>query len=137
VKNFVYRYRARNEHLADLPVVSDDYFAAEEADIVDIEAMLAMVGAQSCTPTPHWKDSTAHWLPSRRYDGPAAYPAVAVHSPARVVIHVTTAVDQTDDSEKAHDTANVGFSEGSSGYLRPRRPSVSCTGRGWKRSSTS
>jgi hypothetical protein len=28
-----YRYRARNEHLADFPVVSEDYFAAEDIDI--------------------------------------------------------------------------------------------------------
>lgn len=80
-ENFVYRYRLRKEHLADLSVASDDYFAAEEADIVQIEATLAMgVGAAM----PRGNDATAHWLTSRRQDGPAAYPAVAQGSPARI-----------------------------------------------------
>ena len=80
----MYRYRLRKEHLADLSVASDDYFAAEEADIVQIEATLAMVGGQWCTATPRGNDATAHWLASRRQDGSAGYPAVAQGSPARV-----------------------------------------------------
>jgi hypothetical protein len=83
-ENFVYRCRLRKEHLADLSVASDDYFAAEEADIVQIEATLTMVGGQWCTATPRGNDATAHWLASRRQDGPAAYPAVAQGSPARI-----------------------------------------------------
>ena len=39
-ENFVYRYRLRKEHLADLSVASDAYVAADEADIVQIEATL-------------------------------------------------------------------------------------------------
>jgi hypothetical protein len=45
-ENFVYRYRLRKEHLADLSVASDDYFAAVEADIVQIEATLALVAGR-------------------------------------------------------------------------------------------
>ena len=48
----MYRCRLRKEHLADLSVASDDYFAAEEADIVQIEATLAMVGGHWCNATP-------------------------------------------------------------------------------------
>jgi hypothetical protein len=92
-KNFLYRYRAQNEHLADLAVVS----------------------AQWCTPTPCCEDSAAHWLRSHRPDGPAAFPAVGECSPVCVIIPLTAAVDQTDDPEKAHGTTNVGLSEGSSG----------------------
>ena len=67
-ENFVYRYRLRKEHLADLSVPSDDYFAAEEADIVQIEATLAMVGGRWCTAMPRGNDATAHWRasPTRR-----------------------------------------------------------------------
>ncbi|HXO86286.1 MAG TPA: hypothetical protein VN803_12260, partial [Gemmatimonadales bacterium] len=54
--------RARTEHFADLAVVSGDYFGAKEIDIVDTEAMLAMVGGRWCTPTLRRDDSTAHWL---------------------------------------------------------------------------
>lgn len=136
-KNFDYRYRARNEHLADFPVVSDDYFAAEEIDIVHIEAMLAMFGAQWCTPTPRCKDSTAHWVPRRRHDVLGAYPVVGEHSPTGGVIHLTAAVEQTADPEMADATANVGFSEGSSRHPFPRCPSVICTVGDSKWSSTS
>ena len=83
-ENFVYRYRLRKEHLADLPVASADYFAAEEADIVQIEATLAVVGGRWCTATPRGNDATAHWLASRRQDGLTAYPAVAQGSPSRI-----------------------------------------------------
>ena len=88
-ENFVYRYRLRKEHLADLSAASDDYFAAKEGDIVQIEATLAMVGGRWCTATPRGNDATAHWLASRRQDGPAAYPAVAQGSPARINIPAT------------------------------------------------
>ena len=64
-ENFVYRYRLRKEDLADLSVATDDYFAAEEADIVQIEATLTMVGGRWCTATPRGNDATAHWLASR------------------------------------------------------------------------
>lgn len=136
-KNFVCRYRLRKEQLADLCVVSDDYFAVEEADIVHIEATLATVGGQWWTTTPRWNDVTAHWLPSRRQDSPAAYPAVAQESPARVNVHVTTAVDQSNDPEMAHDTTNAGLSDRSSGRRRPRWTSVNCTGRDSTKLSTS
>jgi hypothetical protein len=135
--NFDYRYRARTEHFADLAVVSDDYFGAEEIDIVDTEAMLAMVGARWCTPTPRRDDSTAHWLPSRRPDGPGAYPVVGEHSPAVVVIRSTAAVDQTDYPEKTHGTTNVALSQGISGHGFRRCPSLYGTGRDSTRSSTS
>src|SRR5271168_2073027 len=117
--NFVCRYRLRNEHLADLSVGSDDYFAAEEAEIVQIEATLAMVGGRWCTATPRGNDATAHWLASRRQDGRAAYPAVAQGSPAHVNIPATTAADQTNDPEMAHGTTSAGLSDRSSGH--PRR----------------
>ena len=136
-KNVVYRYRLQKEYLADLCVVSDDYFAAEQADIVHIEATLATVGGHWWTATPRWNDATAHWLPSRRQDSPAAYPAVAQGSPARVNIHVTTAVDQTNDPEMAHDTTNAGLSDRSSRHPRPRWTSVNCTGRDSTKLSTS
>jgi hypothetical protein len=136
-KNFVYRYRLRKEHLADLSVVSDDYFAVEEADIVHIEATLATVGGQWWTATPRGNDATAHWLASRRQDGPAAYPAVAQGSPARVDIPATTAADQTNDPEMAHDTPNAGLSDRGSGHPRPRWTSVNSTGRDSTKLSTS
>jgi hypothetical protein len=134
--NFDYRYRARTAHFADLAVVSDDYFGAEEIDIVDTEAMLAVVGARWCAPTPRRDDSTAHWLPSRRHDGPGAYPVVGEHSPAAVVIHLTAAVDQA-DPEKAHCTTNIALSRGISGHGFRRCPSLYGSGRGSTRSSTS
>jgi len=136
-KNFVYRDRLRKEHLADLSVVSDDYFAAEEADIVHLEATLAIVGGQWCTATPRWNDATAHWRPSRRQDGPAAYPAVAQGSPARINVHVTTAVDQTNEPEMAHNTTNAGLSDRGSGHPRRHWTSVNCTGRDSTKLSTS
>jgi hypothetical protein len=136
-KNFVYRHRGRDGYLADLPLLSDDYFAVEEVDIPNIEPMFAMVGAQSSTPTPRLEDSTAHCLRSRRHDGPAACQAVAEHIPGRVVIQLTAAVDATEEPEMAPDTANVGLSEGSSGHPLPRCPSVNCTVRDSKRPSTS
>ncbi|MDT5411960.1 MAG: hypothetical protein QOG14_4180 [Mycobacterium sp.] len=83
-KSFVNGYRLRKEHFADLSVGSVGYFAAEEADVVHIEATLAVVGGRWCIATPRRNDATAHWLASRRQDGPAAYPAVAQASPARI-----------------------------------------------------
>ena len=136
-ENFVYRYRLRKEHLADLSVASDDYFAAQEADIVQVEATLAMVGGQWCTATPRGNDATAQWLASRRQDGRAAYPAVAQGSPARFNIHVTTAIDQTNDPEMAHDTPNAGLSDRSSGHRRRLWTSVNSTGRDATKLSTS
>jgi hypothetical protein len=47
---------------------------------------------------------------------PAAYPAVGECSPVCAIIPLT-AVDQTDDPEKAHDTTNVGLLEGNSGDI--------------------
>ena len=125
-ENFVYRYRLRKEHLADLSVASDDYFAAEEADIVQVEATLAMVGGRWCTATPRGNDATAHWLAS-----------VAQGSPARVNIPATTAADQTNDPEMAHDTTNAGLSDRSSGHPRRLWTSVNSTGRDSTKLSTS
>ena len=135
--NFVYRHRGGDGFLAELPVLSDDSFAVEEADIRHIEAMLAMVGAQSSTRTPSSEDSTAHCLRSRRHDGPAAYQAVAEHTPGSAGIHVADAVDATEEPETAPDTANVGLSDASSGHPRPRWLSANCTVRDSKRPSTS
>lgn len=115
--------RARTEHFADLAVVSDDYFGAEEIDIVDTEAMPAMVGGRWCTPTPRRDESTAHWLPSRRRDSPGAYPVAGEESPATVVTQLTSAVDQA-DPEKAHCTTNVALSRGISGHRFRRCPSL-------------
>ena len=136
-ENFVYRCRLRKEHLAGLSVASDDYFAAEEADIVQIEATLAMAGGRWCTATPRGNDATAHWLASRRQDGPAAYPAVAQGSPARVNIPATTAADQTNDPEMAHDTPNAGLSDRGSGHPRRLWTSANSTGRDSTKLSTS
>jgi hypothetical protein len=136
-EDFGYRYRPRKERLADLCVAIDDYFAAEEADIVQTEATLAMVGGRRCTATPRGNDATAHWLASRRQDGPAAYLAVAQGSPARVVIPATTAADQTNEPEMAHDTTNAGLSERSSGQPRRLWTSVNPTGRDSTKLSTS
>jgi len=110
-ENFVYRYRLRKEHLADLSAASDDYFAGN--------------------------DATAHWLASRRQDGPAAYPAVAQGSPARVNIPATTAADQTNDPEMALGAPNAGLSDRSSGHPRRLWTSVNSTGRDSTKLSTS
>lgn len=130
-ENFVYRYRLRKEHLADLSVASDDYFAAGEADIVQTGATLAMVGGRWCTATPRGNEA------SRRQDGPAAYPAVAQGSPVRVNIPAATAADQTNDPEMAHDTTNAGLSDRSSGHPRRLWTSVNSTGRDSTKLSTS
>jgi hypothetical protein len=136
-ENFVYRYRVRKEQLADLSVASDDYFAAEEADSVQVEATLAVLGGRWCTATPRGNDATAHWLASRRQDGTAAYPAVAQGSPARVNIRATTAADQTNDPEMAHGALNAGLSDRSSGHPRRLWTSVNSTGRDSTKLSTS
>ena len=137
-ENFVYRYRPGKEHLADLCVATDDYVAAEEADSVQIKPRsLAMVDGRWCTATPGGNDATAHWLASRRQDGPAAYPAVAQGSPARVNIPATTAADQTNDPEIAHDTTNAGLSDRSAGHPRRLWTSVNSTGRDSTKLSTS
>jgi hypothetical protein len=133
--NFDYRYRAWTEHSADLAVISGDYFGAEEIDIFDTEAMLAMVGARWCRPTPLGDDSTAHWLPARRHDGAGASPVVGEHSPAAVIIHLTAAVDQA--PEKAHCATNVALTQGISRPAFRRCPSLYRSGRYSTRSSTS
>ncbi len=115
--------RARTEPFADLAVVSDVYFGAEEIDFVYTEAMLAMVGGRWCTPTPRRDDSTAHWLPSRRHDSPGAYPVADEESPATVVTQLTAAVDQA-HPEKAHCTTNPALSQGISGHSFRRCPSL-------------
>jgi hypothetical protein len=135
--NFFYRDRLRKEHLVDLSVASDDYFAADEADIAQIEATLALVGGQWCTAMPRRNDATAHWLASRRQDGPAAYPAVAQGSPARVNIPATTAADQTNDPAMARDTPNAGLSDRSSGHPRRLWTSANSTCRDSTKLSTS
>jgi hypothetical protein len=135
--NFVHRRRSRDGYLADFPVLNDDYFAVEEAVIPNIGPMLAMVGAQSPTPTPRLEDSTAHCLRSRRHNGPAAYQAGAEHIPGRGVIQLTAAFDATDEPEMASGTANVGLPVGSSGHPLPRCLSANCTVRVSERPSTS
>jgi hypothetical protein len=121
--NFDYRHRARTEYFADLAVVSDDYFGAEEIHTVDTTAMLAMVGARWCTPTP-------------RRDGSRAYPAVGEHSPAAVVICLTAALDQA-DPEKAPSTTNIALSQAISRRDPRRCPSMDCSGRDSRRSAKS
>ena len=133
--NFDYRYRARTERSADLAVISGDYLGVEEIDIFDTEAMLAMVSARWCRPTPLRDDSTAHWLPSRRHDGPGASPVVGEHSPAAVIIHSTAAVDSA--PEKAHCTTNVALTQCISRAAFRRCPSLYGSGRDSTRSSTS
>ena len=140
-ENFVYRYRLRKEHLADLFVASDAYVAAEEDGIVQTEATLVRPRS------PWWVGSgvlrrrvgTTRQPTGghRRQDGPAAYLAVAQRSPARVNIHVTTAADQTNDPEMAHDTPNAGLSDRSSGHPRRLWTSANFTRRDSTKSNTS
>ena len=135
--NFVSRHRSRDGYSADFPVSSDDYFAVEEAIIPNIEPMLAMVGAQSATPTRRLEDSTAHCLGSRRPGGLAAYRTGSEHIPGRAVIQWPATDNATGEPDMAPRPANVGFPEGSSGHPFPRCLLAHCTARDSKRSTTS
>lgn len=121
-KEFVYRYRVREEHLADVAVVGNDYIAIAEPDISDIEAAVV---AQSGTRTPNSKCSTAHWVPSRHVVR-TINRAVPEDIPSAIASHGTTAVGEA-DPELADDTANVDSPEGNSQRPLPRRRLVDCT----------
>jgi hypothetical protein len=134
-KNFVYRYQARNEQIADLAVVSDYFIAVDEPTISRDEAMLAIVGAQSVSRRSNSKRSKPHWLPSHRHDGPAPKQVAPEGIRTATIIHVTAAMDQIDDPEMVHDTANIGPSVYSSGHALPRCPLLNCAVRDWTSSS--
>jgi hypothetical protein len=91
-KDFLCRYPARGQHLADLAVVSEQWRA----------------------PAPRCEDSAARWLRSRRHEGTTAAPAEVARWLGCITIPPIVTVDQTHRPEKTLRGANIGLSEGNS-----------------------